>query len=578
MGARAVSGVGVGPATVEAAHAGGTPDVGGLLARLDPEQRAAACLPDGPALIIAPAGSGKTTTLIARLGVLLSRGVPPERIAVATFNREAAQELTARIAARLAPSTPTATAIEVRTLHALARQVLLDAGAPANPISDRLPLLRAVLRRAAAEARPDDLPPPSPAELDTAISAWKVEGRAPPRLDLVEGYEALLRLRGAVDFDDLVTGACQRLETEAPLRRRWQARFTHVCVDEFQDVDAAQLRLVRLLAEPERNLFVVGDDDQTIYAWRLADVRRILGFEAAYPGARRVQLATNYRCPPAVVAISRRLITVNAERFAKRIESPGAGDPGPAAGAVVTGAVVAISTAGQAWADQLAALAAAEAHGDRTFCILARTRSELDPVLLALARAGVPHTTSVPAAIQAEAVRALVAACRGLPAAARPFQTLLQLRAGRGWRRADGDDRLGDDEHAALDALLGWSVAFPDLGRFLAAHDAALAHLETLRVPDARVELLTVHGAKGREWQTVVVLGLEEDRFPNRRSLVDAADPRRALEEERRLAYVALTRATRRLVLAFDPARPSRFLGEMGLLPEATGPPRAPPR
>ncbi|HET6746140.1 MAG TPA: 3'-5' exonuclease, partial [Candidatus Limnocylindria bacterium] len=146
-----------------------------------------------------------------------------------------------------------------------------------------------------------------------------------------------------------------------------------------------------------------------------------------------------------------------------------------------------------------------------------------------------------------------------------PFLAFRSLRAGNGWRRADATDSLGDDDHAALDALMGWAVGFRRLDRFLDAHDRALARLETLRVPDAPVELVTVHGAKGREWQSVVVLGMEEERFPNRRALVDAADPARALEEERRLAYVALTRATRRLILAFDPARPSRFLAEMGL-------------
>ena len=121
-------------------------------------------------------------------------------------------------------------------------------------------------------------------------------------------------------------------------------------------------------------------------------------------------------------------------------------------------------------------------------------------------------------------------------------------------------------------ALLGWAVGMPRLDVFLKAHDAALARLEGLRVPDAPIELVTVHGAKGREWQTVVVLGMEEERFPNRRSLLQAPDPIRAVEEERRLAYVALTRATRRLILAFDPARPSRFLAEMGLrLPGVRG-------
>ena len=186
------------------------PAAHGLLASLDAEQRAAAMLPDGPAQIIAPAGSGKTTTLIARLGVLLDRGVAADRIGVVTFNRDAAAELTARIASRLAPHVPGAAAIEVRTLHAMARQVLIDAGRPVRLVPDRLPLLRAARRRALTE-RPvvgdGDDPPPEPPD-------------------------------------------------------RWQARFSHLCVDEFQDVDAAQLRLVRILAAPEDNLFVVGDDDQ----------------------------------------------------------------------------------------------------------------------------------------------------------------------------------------------------------------------------------------------------------------------------------------------------------------------------
>ena len=197
-------------------------------------------------------------------------------------------------------------------------------------------------------------------------------------------------------------------------------------------------------------------------------------------------------------------------------------------------------------------------------------------MLLALARAGVPHTTAVPAAVQADSVQRLVAAARSLPGHAVPFQALQGLRAGHGWRRSDASDAISDDDHAALDALLGWAVGISRLGRFLEAHDRALARLEALRRPDALIELVTVHGAKGREWQTVVVLGMEEDRFPNRRALVDAPDRQRAVEEERRLAYVALTRATRRLILAYDPARPSRFLEEMGI--GATGRPRGRPR
>jgi superfamily I DNA/RNA helicase len=154
-----------------------------------------------------------------------------------------------------------------------------------------------------------------------------------------------------------------------------------------------------------------------------------------------------------------------------------------------------------------------------------------------------------------------------MPPTTLPFPALSELRTARGWRRADGDDTLGDEEHAALDALLGWSVRLRTAAELIAGYDRARGILAALTDAEAPIELVTVHGAKGREWPLVVIVGFEEERFPNRRALVDARDPRRALEEERRLAYVALTRATRRLVLAFDPVRPSRFLGEMGYSP-----------
>ena len=550
----------------------GLSGVEGILGSLDPEQRAAALLPDGPAQVIAPAGSGKTTTLVARLGVLLARGVPPESIAVVTFNRDAALELAERIGRRLGEVVPDVRRVEVRTLHALARQVLLDAGLPAEPISDRLPLLRAAVRRARLEQPADADPLPEVATLDTLLSAWKVERREPPASAraVLDVFASLMASRGAIDLDDLVVGAADALEADPALRGRWQARFSHVCVDEFQDVDAAQLRLVRLLAEPERNLFVVGDDDQTIYAWRLADVRRILDFGRDYPTARRVQLATNYRCPADVVGLAARLIGVNVERFPKRIT---AGADGTSGGAR---AVSAITTSGRDWADWLAVHAATQARSGRTICFLARTRAELVPVTMALVRAGVPHWSSVQALIEAESVKALVAAAAELPDDLPPFETMLRQRAARGWRRADGDDRLGDDEHAALDAFLGWATGFRTISGFLTAYGAALDRLRSLRRDDALVELVTVHGAKGREWQTVVVLGMEEDRFPSRRALVEAVDPVRALEEERRLAYVAVTRARERLLLAFDPAHPSRFIGEMGLA--VRGRPAAPRR
>jgi DNA helicase-2/ATP-dependent DNA helicase PcrA len=536
-----------------------------ILAALDPEQRAAATLPDGPAQIIAPAGSGKTTTLIARMGVLMARGVPPGAICVVTFNRDAAIDLGRRIGMRLVPHVPDAAGIEVRTLHALARQVLLDAGDGRTLLADRLPLLRAARRRCAA-GRPDGSPaPPDATMLDTHVSAWKIERRPPPpeAADAVSAYQSILDARGAMDFDDLVVEAARHLRTTPTLRHRWQARFRHLLVDEFQDVDAAQLELVRLLAAPEDNLVVIGDDDQTIYAWRLADVRRILGFASDYPTARRVMLATNYRCPRSVVEASARIISINRERFVKPIRAP---QGSPRVDTVIQG----WRTDDERWADGLARLAAQEASSGRTLCFLTRTRAELAPVLAALVRADVRHHAAVPPIVESPAIQALLDAARSRASPAHAFHALHRERTARGWTRGDpAADALPDDEHAALDALLGWATAFPSLPAFVRAFDAARARILALRDRDAPVELGTIHAAKGREWETVVLVGFEEGRMPNARSISDAAEPARAVEEERRLAYVALTRATRRLVLCFDPSRPSPFLAEMGYDPRA---------
>jgi superfamily I DNA/RNA helicase len=536
-------------------------DLDAILGSLDPEQRAAATLPDGPAQIIAPAGSGKTTTMVARLAVLLSRGVAPDRICVVTFNRDAAADLRSRVARRLGPAVPAATSIEIRTLHALARQVLLDAGEGRNLVADRLPLLRAARRRMLASDPDADVPEAT--ALDGWLAAWRIEGREPPAaaVPALRAYADLLSARGAIDFDDLVVRAGDLLESKPRIRVRWQSRFAHVCVDEFQDVDAAQLRLVRLLAAPEDNLFVVGDDDQTIYAWRLADVRRILRFSADYPYARRVMLATNYRCPRRVIEASARLVATNRERFDKPIRAPASDAPS-------ADAIRAWDLSDPEWPAAMAAFAAAEDRAGRTCCFLTRTRAELTPVLLALVRAGVRHAAAVEPIVESEPLVTLVHLARASDDSGHPFHVLRRLRHARGWERAQPSaDQLSDDDHAALDALLGWSTGFPTIDRFIAAYDGARARIAALRDPQAPVELATVHGSKGREWETVVIVGFEADRMPNRRSLADAADPARALEEERRLAYVALTRATRGLILAFDPARPSRFLAEMGFRP-----------
>ena len=508
--------------------------------------------------MIAPAGSGKTTTLIARLGVVLERGTRAGHVLVLTFNRDAAAELSARIRARLAPLMPSAMGIEVRTLHALARRIVIDAGGSGAVLADRTPLLRAARRRVERDWPSDGPSLPQLDTLDRDLSAAKLEGRTLPFASraVLDEYQALLAARRALDFDDLLAEAVRALERRADLRAAWQSRYRHVLVDEFQDVDGMQLRLIALLAEPERNLVVVGDDDQTIYAWRLADVRRILEFSKSYPGARQVMLATNYRCPRVVVEASARLIAHNVERFAKPIRAA----PGSRACAAD---LVSFPTAERDTAQRLAQLAARHATAGSRVCFLARTGSELNAVALALARAAIPHWIAAPTALDAPVVIELIGDLSRYPDSV-PFPLAGRLRARRGWARGAADEELGAEEHAALDALLAWTIGYSTVRSFLSALERAQSRIRELRRPDAAVQLMTVHAAKGLEFPVVIILGLDEDRFPNRRAVVDASDAERAVEEERRLAYVALTRAGRQLILAYDPARPSRFIEELG--------------
>jgi DNA helicase II / ATP-dependent DNA helicase PcrA len=531
------------------------PSTSDLLARLDERQCQAATLGPGPAQIIAPAGSGKTATLVARIGVLVERGVPGPRILAVTFNRDAAGELTHRVTGALGLK-PGVDGPEVRTLHALARLIVLDGSRSPRLVADRLPLLRRARRNVMDTL--DGEPLPEAETLDSVVSASILEGRAAPAplARVVDAYLRLLAARGEVDFDGLLVGALNRLGEDTAAREHWQARFSHVLVDEFQDVDATQLELVACLAEPERNLFVVGDDDQTIYAWRLADVRRILEFPSRYPDATRIVLETNYRCPPAVVAAADRLISRNRERVPKRLR---AADPvGAATKAILSwplrepASVARLTAVLPRWADECGRVA-----------VLARTRAELVPVIVALLRAGIPHATAIPALVEAEQVTALVDDLRRDAPSRSPLPALLEARARRGWRRTDHSAAIGEEAHAALDAAIGWAVGHRSAASYLAAHEAARTRIAALRDPDARIEIATVHGAKGREWPAVVILGLELDRFPNKRSLTDALEPERALEEERRLAYVAVTRCRERLVLAYDPDRPSPFVAEL---------------
>jgi DNA helicase-2/ATP-dependent DNA helicase PcrA len=252
------------------------PAVEERLSRLAPDQRAAATAPPGPVLCIAPAGSGKTTTLVARVTWLVASGTEPSTISAIAFNRRAAEELAERLDHALAPLGVESGAVHVRTFHALGREILREAGVAVDRLVDR----ETVLRRLLPGCGPAEL-----RRLDTAFSRLKLDLRASPadvERDPAAGptarawvaYEAELRREDALDFDDLLARSLRLLEDEPAVLARWRRSSDQLLVDEAQDLDRTQLRMALLLAAPGNRIFLVGDDDQSIYGWRLADVKR----------------------------------------------------------------------------------------------------------------------------------------------------------------------------------------------------------------------------------------------------------------------------------------------------------------
>ncbi len=561
------------------------------LARLAPDQRSAATAAPGPVLCVAPAGSGKTTTLVARVCWLVAQGTPPQNITAIAFNRRAAEELTERLDAALAElgELPAGGNVRVRTFHALGREILVEAGRSVEPLVDRATLLRRLW---------PDADPATRHRLDEVISRLKLN--AAVRLADVEAdpdpgpagsafarYERALAATGGLDFDDFVARALDLLEQEPAVLARWRIAAQQLLVDEAQDVDRAQLRLALLLAAPANRIFLVGDDDQSIYGWRLADVRRILSLTDVLPGLRRIDLETNYRCPGPVVERAVRLVSVNRERFVKRVR------PGPQA----RGRLV-LAPDGSDDVDRIRRAIESWPTDDGTCAVLARTNRELLPAAVVALELGLPFRAArLELLVEDPRLDEVLDALDGADLSADPLLVRLErLRARFAARErailatstddgarpgsgpsstspGDADDALhGPLEPAAdadrptradlVSALLAWAAPYDDAGSLRRAVVMTRDRLAALRRDDARLTLATAHSTKGLEFDHVVVIGLDAGRFPSARSIGEAADQARALEEERRLAYVAWTRARRSLTLLYDPAAPSPFLLE----------------
>ena len=314
-----------------------------ILDPLNPEQRRAVTHGTGPLLILAGAGSGKTRVLTHRVAFLLrDLGVEPRAVLAVTFTNKAAREMRERLerlvgAERLADLT-------VGTFHAFCARLLRREG-PSVGLDRSFAIYdgadqRALLRRAMEEGGISERLF-APGAVGAVISAAKNELKGPADLtgsarDQLErvsavawrGYDALLRENNAVDFDDLLLLACRLFETSDRSLERWQDRYRHLLVDEYQDTNRAQYVLLRYLAGLERNIAVVGDDDQSVFSWRGADVRNILDFERDFPNAVVVKLEQNYRSSQRILDAAYSVIRNNAERQDKRLwtERQG-GDP-----------------------------------------------------------------------------------------------------------------------------------------------------------------------------------------------------------------------------------------------------------
>ncbi len=308
-----------------------------LLTGLNPEQRRAVITTDGPLLIQAGAGSGKTKTLTHRIAYILAKNLatPPEILAV-TFTNKAAQEMRSRVARLLGfasdnrsfmPYMGTFHSICVRLLRRDADAINLATSFVIFDEADRLAAVKRVLRQLMIDEKA------FPARtLANLISSAKNELMTPDEYAAVANqpttqmaarvyplYQRELRQANGLDFDDLINETVRLLETRPEIRRKWQDQFKYVMVDEYQDTNAAQYRLVKLLSNDRHNLAVIGDDWQTIFSWRGADYRNILNFERDYPDCTVIKLEQNYRSTKNILAAGQAIITKNMDRSDKQL-------------------------------------------------------------------------------------------------------------------------------------------------------------------------------------------------------------------------------------------------------------------
>ena len=375
-----------------------------LLAGLNPEQARAVKTTEGPLLILAGAGSGKTKTLTHRIAyILASQKATPFDILAVTFTNKAAGEMRQRVAKLLGQNPDNRSFMPfMGTFHGICVRILRrdgqTIGIPSNFViwdeADRL----AAVKQAAKSLKLDDKKFP-PRLLTSLISSAKNEMVGPDEFaQTVDGpagraaakvfvtYENLLKQNGALDFDDLIGRTVKLLKTQKAVRQKWQTQFKYVMIDEYQDTNAAQYQLVKLLTGPHKNIAVVGDDWQSIYSWRGADFRNILNFEKDFPGCSVIKLEQNYRSSKNILDAAHGVISHNQKRSEKKLWT-----------AAAVGSPVQILQVGsergeaEAIARRIKSLVDIKARKLSDFAILYRTNAQSRPIEETFIRMGVPY-------------------------------------------------------------------------------------------------------------------------------------------------------------------------------------------
>ncbi|HEX5437546.1 MAG TPA: UvrD-helicase domain-containing protein [Gemmatimonadaceae bacterium] len=631
----------------------------GALAGLNPAQQEAVRHFEGPMLVLAGAGSGKTRVLTRRIARLVEHhGVDPRYILAVTFTNKAAEEMRARVA-RLLGETPGG--MWTGTFHAIGARILRREAAlvhrtPSFTIYDEADALSALkrvmdqlrisqkqwtpkaIRAAISDAKNALVSPEEYASLANDPMSRAV-AQIYPRL------ETALREANAADFDDLLLLPVRLFEQHPDRLAIYRDRFRVILVDEYQDTNRAQYRLITLLGGGHGNVFVVGDDDQSIYGWRGADIRNILDFEKDFPGARTVRLEENYRSTPEVLELANVVISANTARRGKtlratrpsgeRVEVIGALDDRDEAD-WIAGEIIARQAAQRVELSDIAILYRTNAQSrsmeealrrralpyrlvgavrfydrreirdlmsylklianpadDEAFLRAVRVPrrgigdSTLELLAVAARRAGVPLLVASARADLLEEMRPAVrSALRGFAELLARFRAravdaavdellreLVQeihygeALAAEGPEGAERIENVRELITGAAEAVMeeGGELGLTPLDHFL-QRAALITDFDRQNPTSDAVLMMTLHNAKGLEFPLVFITGLEEGLFPLSRSLDDPA----TLEEERRLFYVGITRAQRKLYLTYArsrrrngetmPSLPSRFL------------------